>query len=74
MGNLIKLIKSGILTNVNTILKMCFMRGFGIRKIHRTAGVHRDTISKYLPLDEPQPQGTNSSKRGTTRFWNYISI
>jgi len=34
---------------------MYFMEGLSIREINRRTGIHRDTISKYISLEEPKP-------------------
>jgi transposase len=43
------------MAQLEDIRKMYFMEGLSIREIHRRTGIHRDTISKYLSLEEPQP-------------------
>lgn len=50
------------MAQLEDIRKMYFMEGLSIREIHRRTGIHRDTISKYLSLDEPQPPKYQSSK------------
>lgn len=37
------------------IRKLYFMEGLSIREISRRTGIHRDTIAKYISLEEPQP-------------------
>jgi DNA replication protein DnaC len=41
------------MAQLEDIRKMYFMEGLSIREIHRRTGMHRDTISKYLSMDEP---------------------
>jgi len=37
------------------IRKMYFMEGLSIREISRRTGIHRDTISKYVSMEEAKP-------------------
>lgn len=43
------------MAQLEDIRKLYFMEGLSIREIHRKTGIHRDTISKYLSLDEAKP-------------------
>jgi transposase len=43
------------MAQLEDIRKMYFMEGLSIRGISRKTGIHRDTISKYLSLEEPKP-------------------
>jgi transposase len=43
------------MAQLEDIRKMYFMEGLSIRAISRETGIHRDTISKYLTLEEPKP-------------------
>ena len=43
------------MAQLENIRKMYFMEGLSIREINRRTGIHRDTISKYISLDEPKP-------------------
>ena len=43
------------MAQLEDIRKMYFMEGLSIREISRRSGVHRDTISKYISLEEPKP-------------------
>jgi transposase len=50
------------MAQLEDIRKMYFMEGLSIRELNRRTGIHRDTISKYLSSDEPQPPKYQSSK------------
>ena len=43
------------MAQLEDIRKMYFMEEFSIREISRKTGIHRDTISKYIFMDEPKP-------------------
>ena len=43
------------MAQLEDIRKMYFMEELSIREISRRTGLHRDTISKYLAIDEPMP-------------------
>jgi Transposase and inactivated derivatives len=43
------------MAQLENIRKMYFMEDLSIREISRRTGIHRDTISKYISLDEPKP-------------------
>jgi transposase len=43
------------MAQLEDIRKMYFMEGLSIREISRRTGIHRDTISKYISMDEPKP-------------------
>ncbi|OPX93694.1 MAG: hypothetical protein A4E53_00203 [Pelotomaculum sp. PtaB.Bin104] len=43
------------MTQLEDIRKMYFMEELSIREINRRTGIHHDTISKYLSIDEPLP-------------------
>jgi len=43
------------MAQLEDIRKMYFMEGLSIREINRRTGIHRDTISKYISLEEPKP-------------------
>ncbi|MCX7843736.1 MAG: IS21 family transposase [Clostridia bacterium] len=43
------------MAQLEIIRKMYFMEGLSIREISRRTGIHRDTISKYLSLEEIKP-------------------
>ena len=43
------------MAQLEDIRKMYFMEGLSIREISRRTGMHRDTISKYISMDEPKP-------------------
>lgn len=43
------------MAQLEDIRKMYFMEDLSIREISRRTGIHRDTISKYLTVDEPMP-------------------
>jgi len=43
------------MAQLEDIRKMYFMEGLSIREISRRTGIHRDTISKYVSLQEPKP-------------------
>jgi transposase len=47
------------------IRKMYFMEGLSIREINRRTGIHRDTISKYISLEEPKPPKYKLTKERT---------
>jgi len=44
---------------------MYFMEGLSIREINRRTGIHRDTISKYISLEEPKPPKYKLTKERT---------
>lgn len=46
---------------IEDIRKMYFMQDLSVREISRITGIHRDTITKYLSIDEPQPPKYNLS-------------
>ena len=43
------------MAQLEDIRKMYFMEEVSIREISRRTGIHRDTISKYLSINEPVP-------------------
>lgn len=43
------------MAQIENIRKMYFMEGLSIREISKRTGHHRDTLSKYLSKDNPQP-------------------
>lgn len=43
------------MAQLEDIRKMYFMEELSIREISRRTGIHRDTISKYLSIEEPKP-------------------
>lgn len=43
------------MAQLENIRKMYFMEGLSIREISRKTGLHRDTISRYISLEEPKP-------------------
>ena len=43
------------MAQLEDIRKMYFMEGLSIREINRRTGIHRDTISKYISLEEIKP-------------------
>ncbi len=47
---------------IEDIRKMYFMQDLSVREISRITGIHRDTITKYLSIDEPQPPKYNLSR------------
>jgi len=46
------------MTQLEDIRKMYFMEDLSIREISRRTGIHRDTISKYISLEESKPPNT----------------
>jgi transposase len=53
------------MVEIEDIRKMYFMEDLSIRKISYRTGIHRDTISKYLIVDEPQPPKYTITKERT---------
>jgi transposase len=49
------------MAQIEDIRKLYFMEGLSVREIHRRTGMHRDTISKYLSMDEPKPPKYNQT-------------
>jgi len=47
------------MTQLEDIRKMYFMEDLSIREISRRTGIHRDTISKYISLEESKPPNTD---------------
>jgi len=47
------------MAQLEDIRKMYFMEGLSIREINRRTGIHRDTISKYISLEEPNHLSTS---------------
>ena len=43
------------MAQLEDIRKMYFMEDLSIREISRRTGIHRDTISKYVSMEEPKP-------------------
>jgi transposase len=43
------------MAQLENIRKMYFMEGLSIREISGRTGIHRDTISKYISMEEPKP-------------------
>lgn len=43
------------MAQLEDIRKMYFMEGLSIRQISRITGIHRNTISKYISMEEPKP-------------------
>ncbi len=43
------------MAQLEDIRKVCFMEELSIREISRKTGIHRDTISKYISMEEPKP-------------------
>jgi len=43
------------MAQLEDIRKMYFVEGLSIREINRRTGIHRDTISKYISLEDPKP-------------------
>ncbi len=43
------------MAHLEDIRKMYFMEDLSIREISRRTGMHRDTISKYISMEEPKP-------------------
>jgi len=43
------------MAQIENIRKMYFMEGLSIREISRRTGIHRDTISKFISMEEPKP-------------------
>jgi len=43
------------MAQLEDIRKMYFMEGLSIREINRRTGIHRDTISKYISIEAPEP-------------------
>lgn len=63
------------MAQLENIRKMYFMEGLSIREINRRTGFHRDTISKYLALEEPQPPKYQLSKeKGHPVLGPYIPL
>jgi transposase len=50
------------MAQLEDIRKMYFMEALSIREISRRTGIHRDTISKYLSLEEPRPPKYKQTK------------
>jgi len=53
------------MAQLEDIRKMYFMEGLSIREINRRTGIHRDTISKYISLEEPKPPKYKLTKERT---------
>jgi len=58
------------MAQLEDIRKMYFMEGLSIREINRRTGIHRDTISKYISLEEPKPPKYKLIKERKCRFSN----
>lgn len=43
------------MAQIEYIRKLYFMEGLSIREISRRTGIHRDTISKYVSMEDPKP-------------------
>lgn len=43
------------MAQLEDIRKLYFMEGLSIREISRRTGIHRNTISKYISIEEPKP-------------------
>lgn len=50
------------MAQLENIRKMYYMEDLSIREISRRTGIHRDTISKYISLEEPKPPKYKLSK------------
>jgi transposase len=63
------------MAQLEDIRKMFFMEGLSIREISRRTGYHRDTISKYISVEEPKPPKYNlKSERKHPVLGPYIPI
>ena len=51
------------MAQLEDIRKMYFMEDLSIREISRRTGIHRDTISKYISMEEPKPPKYKLTKK-----------